>query len=85
MEKEAFKVWIVKYALTKGIYEIEVEDRFNISPTMVVTKGKCSHYFHEGDWFYTKEEAIEKANDMQRKKIDSLTKQIIKLSKIKFE
>lgn len=77
------KVWITKYALTKGIIEVEVDS--TSSGSIIVKTGDL-----KGSWFYhthyctSKQEAIVKANEMRRKKIDSLKKQIDKLEKMKF-
>lgn len=78
------RVWITKYALTTGIYEIEAEITENGSafdmhaslPTFYNKEGK--------DWHRTKEDAIQKAEAMRQKKIVSLKKQIEKLEKLKF-
>lgn len=79
------KVWISRYALTKGIYEIEAEE---ISPGDVMNLGKCSwdnEYYHGNDWHRTKQAAIDRAEEMRRMKIQSLKKQLDKLEKLKFE
>lgn len=76
------KVWITKYALTTGIYEIEAEITENGSaydmhaslPTFYCKEGK--------DWHRTKEDAIQRAEAMRQKKIASLKKQIEKLEKV---
>jgi hypothetical protein len=79
------KVYITKYALTRGIIdEKEVEICKNI-PNMVECREAFFHdYFHKPDWHETKEEAIKRAELMKNKKIESLKKQIQKLEKIKF-
>lgn len=78
------KVWIVKYALTQGLYEIEGEEyrkgcisqRNTSLPTLYHGEGK--------EWCRTKEEAIHAAEEMRQKKIASLEKQIEKLKRMKF-
>lgn len=78
------KVWIVKYALTKGLYEIEGEEcrkgcisqKFASLPILYHGEGK--------EWCRTKEEAVHVAEEMRQKKIASLEKQIEKLKKMKF-
>jgi hypothetical protein len=81
------KVWITKYALTKGIFEIEariVEDFKGMA--VYKLEGSCMHeYAHAGEWYKSYEEALEKAEDMRNKKIISLQKQIIKLNDINFK
>lgn len=77
------KVWITKYALTKGILIKEAEEcDFN-----GMIKAKYGSYYHgEGrEWHRTKESAIKKAEEMRQKKIQSLKNQIEKLEKMEFE
>ena len=76
-EREVFKAYITKYALTKGIFEVEVEGRFDISTSMVKERGKgFSPIYHNTDWHRTKESAVEKAASMKEAKIKSLKKQL---------
>lgn len=77
------KVWISKYALTKGIYEVEViTTEFE---TMVVDKSNPTFmFYHKGEWHKTKEDAIKRAEEMRNKKIKSLEKQINKLKNMRF-
>lgn len=77
------KVWITKYALTKGIFEKEVEgcgdgmakESENHFPT----------YYHGTEWHVDRQSAIEKSEEMRQKKIASLKKQIEKLERMKFD
>lgn len=79
------KVWITKYALTKGILQEEGET-FKGNPNYLMVKGYYSDFYGEGnEWHRTKESAIKKAEEMRQKKIASLKKQIEKLEKMKFE
>jgi hypothetical protein len=81
------KVWITKYALTKGIYEVEVEGSSS-TPSMVVSRqeGTYPMFYHgEGtEWHQTEESARNKANQMVASELISLEKQIQKLRKAKF-
>ena len=85
------KVWITKYALSKGIIETDVyEECLGTDPSgnMISVKlnGYVSYFHGKGnDWHTTKESAIQKAEEMRKKKMDSLKKQIEKLEKMKFE
>lgn len=78
------KVWIVKYALTKGIYEVECEK--NKFGAMMEKSASLPVFYHgEGkEWCRTKEEAVQAAEKMRQQKITSLEKQIEKLKKMKF-
>ena len=78
------KVWITKYALTKGIVETETETQ---NPVWTVFKNNTMLYTKNiGKDFHTsKEEAKLKAEEMRQKKIASLKKQIDKLERMRFE
>lgn len=75
------RVFIIKYALTDGIYEVEGEDCGN---EMIKVKGKESYNdaFYHGknkDWCDNEPDAIKLAEEMRIKKIKSLERQIVKL------
>ena len=77
--------YITKYALTKGILERNVEVCTDVSEDMAKVIGNTfGEYYHGNEWHVSKEEAISKAEDMQQKRIIALNKQIVKLSKLKF-
>ena len=79
------KVYITKYALTQGIYEMEVH-RMSEDGSSVYGKAWNEAYHGNGkEWCRTKEEAIKRAEEMRIKKIESLEKQIKKLKGLKFE
>lgn len=78
------KVFITKYALTKGIEEIEVShsERY---PHMVTDEAPgLFRSFFKGEWFHTREEAVADAEKRRLRKIESLKKQISNLESIKF-
>lgn len=79
------KVWITKYALTRGI--LCKDARECTDADMVETIEEWPGYFHgEGrDWHRTIESAVAKAEEMRNKKIHSLRKQIKRLENMKFE
>ena len=83
-ERTKFKAWVSRFALSGGIKEVEVEDCFHISPTMVCEAGSHGTTYHDGDWHRTPEAAKEKAEQMRAKKIASLEKQIKKLKGMTF-
>lgn len=78
------KVFITKYALTKGI--IEVEGETTSSTTMVRYKsGKYpNQYIHKPFWYENREEAVKHAEELRKRKIASVKSQITKLEKITF-
>lgn len=80
------KVWITKYALTKGI--IEADGGLTSSESVsILNRGLPlpTHWFYKGDWHSDKKSAIKKAEEMRQKKIESLKKQIEKLEGMRFE
>lgn len=87
------KVWITKYALTDGIVETEIIEQWNVrkDPVCVMVKYMCQsqdsnkYILDSGDFCYTHECAIEKAEEMRQKKIESLKRQIKKLEEMRFE
>ena len=80
------KVWITKYALTEGIFEVDAE--FREGDTMISYKldDRYSQYAHgEGrEWCATEAAAKERAEDMRKARIASLRKSIAKLEKLRF-
>lgn len=81
------KVWISKYALTQGIYEVEGEIAESYSKMFCVPKsGKTfAMYFHKPDWYETKAEAIVRAEQMRANKLKALDKQIAKIKAMRFD
>lgn len=82
------KVWITKYALTKGIFEAETVNHSTDNTVNVHYMGElsyCIHWFCRPDWCETHERAVARAEEMRAKKIESLKKQITKLENMKFE
>jgi hypothetical protein len=79
------KVWISKYALTQGIFEVEVEDCGN---GMVKDNTRSFQGYYHGngkEWHITKTGAINMAEFMKNNKINLLRKQIDKLRALKFD
>jgi len=76
------KVWITKYALTTGIYEVECEMCLGTSINMIKTDYS---FFHAGEWRESKEIAIAKAYEMKIKKLQSLDNQMKKISSLEFD
>jgi hypothetical protein len=79
------KVWITKYALTSGIFEVDAETCTSPSLIAVRKPGELTAYFHNNDWHKSKEDAIARAEEMRAKKIASLRKSIAKLEAMSFD
>lgn len=79
------KVWITKYALSRGIFEVEVID--STRGFLRAKVQKLSKYFyyhlHTNDYCDKKLAAIERATKMINRKIETLTNQIVKLQKLR--
>ena len=75
------KAYITKWALTKGIIELDDPEVFE----GYVVIGRLDPMINPVDWFFNKPAAIERAEEMRVKKIASLRKQIAKLERMKFE
>lgn len=83
------KVWITKYALTKGIYEAEGEKSSfpDMIRVRVDNKGVPLSFpisFHKGEWHTCKGDAIIKANQMKENKLNSLRKMSETISNLTF-
>lgn len=82
MDKQT--VWITKYAITRGIYELEIS-RISEDGQTVYGKAWNDSFRGEGkNWCRTREEAVKRADAMRLKRIEDLKKQIAKLEKMKF-
>jgi hypothetical protein len=80
------RVYITKYALTRGIYEIEAT-RSDHSKYMVNVKARhwgCMQHFHKGEWHESFEAAKLKAEEIRDRKISALKTQINKLAVLDF-
>lgn len=78
------KVWITKFALTKGIFAKEGEVCTDISAKMFACNDEWHSTFHKPDWHATEAEAKDKADSMRKRKIAGLKKKIAELEVLKF-
>lgn len=73
------KVWVTKYALTQGLFEMNAElvDR---GPHHIYAKGKTptGNALFTREWFATREEAVVKAEKMKAARIKALKGAITK-------
>lgn len=81
------KAFITKYALTIGIQEVNGQV-LESSPTMLSvdgpTPGSLKKYFHRGEWYLKREDAVERAKQMKLKRITSLKKSLAATEKLEF-
>lgn len=81
-DRERFKVWITKYALTSGIFEAEAEHIGGRTQMIKIDgHGSMPRFFHgEGrDWHRSAEAALGYARHLRTKRIASLEKKIARL------
>lgn len=73
-------IWITKYALTRGIQhenaKLEAGGKVAFTSTA---------YYSSGEFELSEQQAVENAEVMRRKEIQSLTRRIDKLNSMKFE
>jgi hypothetical protein len=89
----ATTIWVTRYALSSGIFSVEADIKTSNSdgadgPTTASFKREqdvWNIYVHKPDWYRTREDAVKRANEMRRKKIISLKRQIEKLEALTFE
>jgi len=75
------KAYVTKWALTKGIIEVENPEFYE----NYIVISNIDPLINPVDWFRTKQEAINRAEEMRVNKIASLMKQIAKFESMKFE
>lgn len=78
------RVYITKYALTQGIFEVEV-DECDGKPGLVADRARFVSHYRKPDWHLTIGEAVSRALVMKSKKIASLRRQIRNIEALKFE
>jgi 50S ribosomal subunit-associated GTPase HflX len=79
------KVYITKYALTKGIIEVNDVELCAIDSMIKVPSIKTPAYFHGDEWYETEEDAIADVLSRIARKRKSIDKQIQKLDKLEDE
>ncbi len=81
------KIWNTKYCLTDGITEHEVKETNDNYVMIPAAEKSYGVYLHgEGkEWHRSKASAIVRANEVKIKKLQSLDRQIQKISSIEFD
>ena len=79
------KIWITKYALTRGIIEAEINMPSGEYITITRISGCPSTTLKPCEWFKSKEDAIKKAEEMKKTEIENLIRRIKKLEKMRFQ
>ncbi len=79
------KIFVTKYALTKGIIEME-GIRYEDNPEIYEVRFRgLEDGLTPNDYCLTKEKAINQADAMRLRRLASLRQQIAKLEKLRFE
>lgn len=78
------KVFISKYALSKGIIEVEAERYDEQSVYVKLPNAHVSSMFSGKNWHLTRKEAVDRAEAMRDAEIVRLEKKIQALKKLTF-
>lgn len=81
---EQVKIYVTKYALSSGIFEVMATVKDGMA-SFRRDGGALTEYVHGRSFHYTREHAVEEAEEMRIRKLKSLDKQFKKVSTMKFE
>lgn len=79
------RVWITKYALTQGVLQMDGFMQSKSCPTMITNKKWVCETYHKPFWYDNQYDAVAHAETMRQIKLESLKKQIDKISKLKIK
>ena len=79
------RVWVSKYALSEGLFEVDGEVTREGGISYTPPNGGLRQYYYGSDWHATKESAIARAEEMRIRKLKSLNKQIENVTALKFD
>lgn len=80
------KAYITTHALTDGILEVEaIASEYYATMISYFTKRGHITHCHKPDWFFTLDEAKNRAEIMRQKAIESAKKKIYKLENLKIK
>lgn len=80
-------VWVTKYALTSGIFEVDARHCLETSDKMIEVKGEgafSTAHYHKPDWHTSREDAVARACEMRDKKVSSMEKKLKRLRDMEF-
>lgn len=83
MAPKKFKVWITKYALTRGVFAALAED--TEYEGMVRLPGHPPDYVHKPHWHTSEKQALEHVADMVTRKLKAMKKQMLRYEQIRQE
>ena len=82
-----FSVYVVKYALTKGIFKMEVQYTGSKKESVVSVKnynGNCKCFLRRSGYAFSLQEAVLKAEAMRDICLNSLEKRIHRIKNMEF-
>ena len=86
MERETFKAWVTKYALTKGVMIVDAMSCGEISNDMITYKiDGHTNYAHGPDWYKTEKAAMLRFDELRHRKIKQFEWQIVKLGRMTYK
>ena len=74
-------VWVTRYALTRGVQHMR-GSLVRVEGQVYFSKGHL--FLNSTDWFHEKSDAIKRAEEMRKRKLDSLRQQITRLESLEF-
>ncbi len=82
---EKMKVWVTKYALTRGITEHEAHTTSTRPQLVCLIGAGYQQHLRGNEWHVTRELAIRRAEQMRSAKIASMRRRIAVLETLRFE
>jgi len=82
IKREPITAYVTRYALTRGIFQVNGYVNHGISAHMFCYEG--GETAHGKDWHRTLDAAIKRANEMRDAKLKSMAKQVAQLEALQF-
>ncbi|WP_312836672.1 hypothetical protein [Pantoea sp.] len=80
------RIYVTKYAFTSGVFSVEAKvDEERKMASYKAPGDYFTAYVHGNEFHLTRDDALSRAEEMRIKKLQSLDKQIKKISAMKFE
>jgi hypothetical protein len=79
MARKKFKIWITKYAFTRGLVTEEAEETEYSGMVLVRRSDNSRDYFHKPYWHHTKKEALAHVKVLGTRKIEAHKRAIKKI------
>ena len=79
------KVWITKYALSRGIFEFDVDEPDPEYPNTILLRFVLGHQYCHGegrDWHRTRKAAIQRAKAMAKAQLKVMEKKALQMQRL---